>query len=98
MVAYLDELEGKGLVERRPYKNDRRNNALYLTKAGQAACHSTARLAEEHQQALLAGLSKPQQVQLAALLERIADHQGILPNAVLPKRSAKEPARQASSA
>ena len=78
MVGYVDELERRGLLERQPHKSDRRNNALYLTKAGKAAYHSTSQLAQEHQQALLAGLSKPQRVQLAGLLQLLATQQGLI--------------------
>ena len=78
MVAYVDELERKGLLERRPHQSDRRNNALHLTKAGRAAYRTTSRVAREHQQALLAGLSKQQQMQLAELLSLVANHQGLI--------------------
>jgi DNA-binding MarR family transcriptional regulator len=78
MVAYVDQLERKGLVERRPHESDRRNNALHLTKAGQAAYRFTCRLAYEHQEALLAGLSEQQQMQLAELLQLMANQQGMI--------------------
>ena len=78
MVAYVDELERKGLLERRPHESDRRNNALHLTKAGRAAYRATSRVAQEHQQALLAGLSKQQQMQLAELVSLVANHQGLI--------------------
>jgi DNA-binding MarR family transcriptional regulator len=78
MVAYVDELERKGLLERRPHESDRRNNALHLTKAGRAAYRATSRLAQEHQQALLAGLSKQQQILLAELLSLVANQQGLI--------------------
>ena len=78
MVAYVDQLERKGLVERRPHESDRRNNALHLTKAGQAAYRLTCRLAYEHQEAILAGLSEQQRLQLAELLELIAHQQGLI--------------------
>jgi DNA-binding MarR family transcriptional regulator len=78
MVGYVDELERRGLLERQPHKSDRRNNALHLTKAGKAAYHATSELAQEHQQTLLAGLSKPQRVQLAGLLQLLATQQGLI--------------------
>jgi DNA-binding MarR family transcriptional regulator len=78
MVAYVDELERKGLLERRPHASDRRNNALHLTKAGQAAYRSTSRLAQQHQQSLLAGLSSQQRMLLAELLSLIAKQQGLI--------------------
>ena len=34
MVATIDELESRGLVERRRHPSDRRAHALYLTEAG----------------------------------------------------------------
>jgi DNA-binding MarR family transcriptional regulator len=88
MVAYVDELERKGLLERQPHKSDRRNNALHLTEAGQAAYRSTSRLAQEHQQTLLAGLSKQQRTQLAGLLQLLANQQGLTATPV-PPTSAK---------
>ena len=78
MVAYVDELERKGLLERRPHESDRRNNSLHLTKTGRAAYRATSRVAHEHQQALLAGLSKQQQMQLAELVSLVANHQGLI--------------------
>ncbi|MFD1382058.1 MarR family winged helix-turn-helix transcriptional regulator [Rhodanobacter aciditrophus] len=35
MVAAVDKLEGKNLLERRPAKNDRRSYALFMTDEGQ---------------------------------------------------------------
>jgi DNA-binding MarR family transcriptional regulator len=78
MVGYLDELERKGLVERRQDESDRRNNALRLTKTGRAAFRSTCRLAYEHQEALLAGLSRQERVQLTELLQLVANQQGLM--------------------
>jgi DNA-binding MarR family transcriptional regulator len=91
MVAYVDELERRGLLERQPHKSDRRNNALHLTKAGKAAHHATSELAQEHQQALLAGLSKPQRVQLAGLLQLLATQQGLIAGQT-PRKEPRAPA------
>jgi DNA-binding MarR family transcriptional regulator len=90
MVAYVDELERKGLLERQPHKSDRRNNALHLTKAGQAAYHATSQLVQQHQQALLAGLSKQQRVQLAGLLQLLATQQGLISAAASESERPKE--------
>jgi len=57
LVALVDELESKGLLERRPSDNDRRSYALHLTQAGQSTLQAVGRVARDHQQALLAGLS-----------------------------------------
>jgi DNA-binding MarR family transcriptional regulator len=80
MVTYTDQLETKGLVERRRHRTDRRNYALHLTKAGQAAHRSTSQLVQRHQQALLAALTRPQQTQLAELLQLVAREQGLIPS------------------
>ena len=95
MVGYLDELESKGLLERRLHQSDRRNHALHLTKAGRAAYRATSRLAQEHQQALLAGLSKQQQIQLAELLSCVANQQGLISGPVPPREAAKRPQKSA---
>jgi DNA-binding MarR family transcriptional regulator len=78
MVAFVDQLEDKGLLERRPHETDRRNYALYLTKAGRALYRSTCRVAYEHQEALLVGVSRQQRVQLTELLQLVANQQGLI--------------------
>jgi DNA-binding MarR family transcriptional regulator len=77
IVAIVDELESKGLLERRPHKSDRRSYALHLTDKGKAALQAIGKVAREHQQALLAALSEDEQVELAGLLQRVADQQGL---------------------
>ncbi len=77
LVAIVDELESKGLLERRPNDSDRRSYALHLTEKGKAALHAIGKVAREHQRALLAALSEDEQAALAALLQRVADQQGL---------------------
>jgi DNA-binding MarR family transcriptional regulator len=79
LVGLVDELESRGLVERRSHESDRRSYALHLTEAGQTISKAIGRIAREHQQELLAGLSEEEQRHLAALLQRVADHQGLIP-------------------
>jgi DNA-binding MarR family transcriptional regulator len=79
LVALVDELESKGLLERRPNDSDRRCYALHLTPAGQSTLQAIGRVARDHQQALLAGLSEEEQQQLSALLQRVANQQGLIP-------------------
>jgi DNA-binding MarR family transcriptional regulator len=78
LVAMVDELESKGLVERQSDDNDRRRYALRLTEKGTAMLQAIGRIAREHQQALLAALSEEEQRQLAGLLQRVGDEQGLL--------------------
>jgi DNA-binding MarR family transcriptional regulator len=78
LVALVDELEGKGLVERKSDETDRRRYALCLTQEGVSMLQAIGRIAREHQQALLASLSAEEQRQLSALLQRVASQQGLL--------------------
>jgi DNA-binding MarR family transcriptional regulator len=53
LVALVDELEERGLVERRENTEDRRRYALHLTAQGRSALEAIGGVAREHQQALL---------------------------------------------
>jgi DNA-binding MarR family transcriptional regulator len=77
LVALLDELEAKGLIERRENPGDRRSYALHLTEKGHSTLEMIGRVSREHQQALLLALSDDERGQLADLLQRIADEQGL---------------------
>jgi DNA-binding MarR family transcriptional regulator len=74
----VDELASAGLLERQPHESDRRSYALHLTEAGRSTLQAIGRIARDHQQALLAALSEDEQRQLAALLQRVADQQGLI--------------------
>ena len=77
LVAILDNLERRGLVERRANPDDRRLYSLHLTADGGEMLNSIGRIGREHQDALLASLSAEERVQLNGLLQRIADQQGL---------------------
>jgi DNA-binding MarR family transcriptional regulator len=79
LVGLLDELEARGLVERRDIPTDRRSYALHLTKTGRNALHQIGRIGREHQQALCAALDASEQGQLAGFLTRIVAQQGLTP-------------------
>ncbi len=79
LVALVDDLETKGLIERRENPDDRRSYALHITEMGRSTLEAIGRIGREHQQALLAALSEDEQRELAALLQRIADQQGLAP-------------------
>jgi len=78
-VGLIDELEGRGLVERRNSPSDRRSYALYLTQAGRAALEQIGRVSHEHQEEIFAALSDAEKVQMAGFLCRIAAEQGLTP-------------------
>jgi DNA-binding MarR family transcriptional regulator len=77
LVALVDELESKSLLERQADDSDRRRYALRLTEKGMSTLQSIARIAREHQDKLLGSLSDAEQRQLASLLQRVADEQGL---------------------
>jgi DNA-binding MarR family transcriptional regulator len=79
LVGLLDELEARGFVERRGSEDDRRTYALHLTDGGRTILGEIGRVAREHQESLLASLGKAERDQLADLLQRIADEQGLIP-------------------
>jgi DNA-binding MarR family transcriptional regulator len=77
MVFLVDELESRGLVERRRNPADRRSYALYLTAAGNDMLGKVREVAQVHQAKLGKSLSEREQEQLTELLRRIARDQGI---------------------
>jgi DNA-binding MarR family transcriptional regulator len=77
LVAILDNLEKRGLVERRANPDDRRLYSLHLTQAGGEMLGKVGMVAREHQEALLSGISPEERDTLATLLLRIADQQGL---------------------
>lgn len=74
MVAVLDDLEHRGLVERRPHPSDRRARALYLTDDGRATIERALRLAFEFEASLTSSLRPEEREQLLVLLGRLAAH------------------------
>ena len=77
LVVLIDEMEQRELIERRGNPEDRRRYALHVTEKGHSTLEAISRIAREHSQALLAGISADEQQQLATLLLRIADQQGL---------------------
>jgi DNA-binding MarR family transcriptional regulator len=57
MVALIDELERKGLVERRPDEVDRRRNVTALTGTGRTITRQAAAASEKAERRFLAPLS-----------------------------------------
>jgi DNA-binding MarR family transcriptional regulator len=56
MVALIDDLESKGLVQRRQDPDDRRKNVVFLTEAGRATLHGAAAATEQAERRFLASL------------------------------------------
>jgi DNA-binding MarR family transcriptional regulator len=71
LVATIDELQRRGLVERKPHSDDRRRYALHLTEQGRAKLREGRALAGETADLLLAPLSEEEVRQLHDLLARL---------------------------
>ena len=69
----------KGLVERKDNPGDRRSYALQLTDRGRATLDEIGRVAREHGDAICAALSAAEREELADLLRRLAEEQGLTP-------------------
>ncbi len=77
MVAILDALESKGLLERRFRDNDRRSRAVHLTEAGNTLLRKAFEVAMGHEKWVCEGLSDTDRDRLIGLLERISQHLGL---------------------
>ena len=76
VVAALNDLAARGLVERTPDPADRRRNIVTITPAGRAHLRRLDRLLAGVQDELLAPLSPAERAELVRLLTRILEHQG----------------------
>jgi DNA-binding MarR family transcriptional regulator len=71
MVTLIDDLEDKGLVERRADAEDRRRNVVVLTGAGQATMAEGVQAAEAAEQRFLSKLSAADVASLKAALQAL---------------------------
>jgi DNA-binding MarR family transcriptional regulator len=80
VVAYVDELQDRGYVERRRNPDDRRLHALYLTASGKKLLSKIGDLARQHDRVITAGLDAEQRETLRELLAEVAERQGLTPH------------------
>lgn len=73
MVYVLDDLEGRGLVERRRNPADRRSYLIHLTRTGSRIQRQAAAALAGQADVLLEPLAPAERAQLVALLGRVAD-------------------------
>jgi DNA-binding MarR family transcriptional regulator len=78
MVAFVDGLEERSLLERRQNPQDRRTRALYLTAEGRELLERAFALALGLERDLCAELSDSEREQLLALLQRVALRVGLV--------------------
>jgi DNA-binding MarR family transcriptional regulator len=90
MVALVDDLEERGLVERRPDPDDRRVRGLHLTATGQKTLDRAGEVAVEYEQKLCSSLAEDEREHLIDLLQKIQSGQTAL-RGVHPGLSADHP-------
>jgi DNA-binding MarR family transcriptional regulator len=96
VVAFVDDLEERGYVERRSNPADRRLHALFLSPEGEELMKRLSTLAREHEQQLTAGLSPQQRSALQEALQLIADQHNLSPGVHPGYRSLPPTARRGS--
>lgn len=74
MVAVIDQLESRGLLERRSSPTDRRSNALVLTAAGESLLRQLKRRVKAHEARIAAAMAPRESEALVELLTRIRTH------------------------
>lgn len=79
MVAFVDTLEQRALLERRHNPHDRRTRELYLTAAGHELLARAFELAISFERELCADLSSVEREQLLELLRRVGLQLGVTP-------------------
>src|SRR3954447_2082925 len=79
MVALIDDLEERGLVERRPRPDDRRARALYVTPEGARCLDEAIEIAAAHEAFVRERLSPGEHRQLVELLRRLTDDVDVHP-------------------
>jgi DNA-binding MarR family transcriptional regulator len=72
VVAIVDDLESRQLLERRPHPSDRRVRNLHLTSRGRELLDQAIELARQHEQRLGEALTAEERTQLLDLLDKLA--------------------------
>ncbi len=77
MVAFIDGLQERGLLERRPHPSDRRAHALYLTPAGRKLLAKAITAASRFERELCGRLSDAERDRLLELLGEVREQLGL---------------------
>jgi DNA-binding MarR family transcriptional regulator len=73
MVALVDSLERKGLVERHPHPGDRRRNVVELTATGEDTRRRATRASQDAERRFLAALGQDDAQRLLEALRTLID-------------------------
>jgi DNA-binding MarR family transcriptional regulator len=79
IVAYLDDLEKRGYVERRRHRSDRRLHALHFTNAGEQLFAELSEVFRQREHRLIARLEPEQSGALREMLCKVARQEGLKP-------------------
>jgi DNA-binding MarR family transcriptional regulator len=77
VVRLVDELEEEGLVERRQSTQDRRHRELHTVATAEGRLVSILAAVSEHDREITRALDPDEKRTLLALLEKLADDQGL---------------------
>lgn len=77
IVRLVDELEDRGLVERRRSQTDRRNHELYVAADAGERLGAVLAAVGEHDTEMTRGLTAKEKQTLAELLTKVAKQQGL---------------------
>ncbi|MCM2290950.1 MarR family transcriptional regulator [Allorhizobium sp. BGMRC 0089] len=73
LVRLLDQLEGRGLVERRDDPNDRRAKGLWLTEAGETMAARIEALFDDERETVLSGISPEELTLFLKILDQMQE-------------------------
>ncbi|MGH3652057.1 MarR family winged helix-turn-helix transcriptional regulator [Glutamicibacter sp.] len=76
LVAYLDQLSSRGILERNVDPEDRRRNVIRLTAEGRTFAARAMKAARHNEAKVFGALDAQQQVQLRTLLQLVAAQDG----------------------
>jgi DNA-binding MarR family transcriptional regulator len=71
MVGLVDELQAKGLIERRAHRDDRRKNVVEITAKGRDLRQHAARQVDDAERRFLSALGEPDAQQLKNALQAL---------------------------
>ena len=72
LVPLINDLVGRGLIERRVATHDRRAMSLFLTSSGERLHDEATRLVLEHEEKTLSSLTDAERARLMQLLDKVA--------------------------
>jgi DNA-binding MarR family transcriptional regulator len=81
MVAIVDELERRKLIERHPHADDRRVRTLHLTAGGEKHLGRAVDVAMQFEKLVTKPLTAKERTELLSLLDRVAEALDVKPGA-----------------